>query len=116
VTIDHEQQLVDPGERPEEVRLTPKTLHHLEELMASSVEKGIRESMNEQMAEMFWASGLKMLQKGATEHAGRFVIGGLLGLAKKLGYFLVLGGLVYAAGGWTALAGLFKALFTTNSS
>lgn len=95
----------------EEVRLTDTTLAHLEWLMASAVKQGIRESMTEETAEMFWSAGLSLLQKQATQKAGRFVIGGLGGLVKKTMLFVLLGGLVYAVGGWSALAGLFKLLF-----
>jgi hypothetical protein len=38
-------------------------------------------------------------------------VGGLWGLATGLGKFLVLGGIVYAIGGWSALATLFKMIF-----
>ena len=97
---------------PEEVRLTDTTIAHLEEKMAEAVTRGIRSAMTPETAEMFWSAGLTMLQREAQQHAGRFVIGGLAGLAKKAALFLALGGIVYAVGGWSALAGLFKHLFT----
>lgn len=99
-------------QEPETVRLTDTTLAHLEDLMSNAVQKGIRESMNEDAAERFWSAGLVVLQRQATDHAGRFVIGGLWGLMRRASMFVVLGGVVYAIGGWSALAGLFKTIFT----
>ena len=81
-----------------------------------AVREGIRESVTPELAEQFWGAGLDMLQKQATEHAGRFVIGGIMGLTKKLALFLLLGSMIYAIGGWSALANLFKVLFHQGGS
>lgn len=97
-----------------EVRLTNETIRHLEQKMVDAVENGIKRVLNQETAEIFWAAGFSVLQKNATQHAGRFVIGGLMGLFKKLGLFLTLGGIVYALGGWQALTNLFKVLFMSN--
>ena len=105
-----------PEKPPETVRLTDTTLAHLESLMSKSVQNGIREALDEDAAERFWAAGLIVLQRQATDHAGRFVIGGLWGLIRKASMFLVLGGVVYAIGGWGALAGLFKTIFSQGIS
>jgi len=56
------------------------------------------------------------LQRQATDHAGRFVLGGSWGLVRNAGMFLTLGGIVYAIGGWSALAGLAKTLFSQGST
>lgn len=82
--------------------------------MAQAVKDGLQSVLNEQTAEVLWAAGFNVLQRQATQHAGRFVLGGLWELFRKLGLFLVLGGIVYAIGGWSALAGLFKTLFTAS--
>lgn len=96
---------------PDEVRLTNETLIHLETRIAAAVNKGISDAMNDENAEKFWSAGAKVFRKQATEHTGKFVIGGLMGLVRKVGLFVVLGGIVYAFGGWGALATLFKTLF-----
>lgn len=101
-----------PPDRIEEVRLREETLKHMQVLMRDAVREGVRDLVTEQNIEQFWAGGLHMLQKQATQHAGRFVLGGLWGLARKASLFLLLGGMVYALGGWTALAALFKAMFS----
>lgn len=102
------------AERAEEVRLKEETLQHMRGLMREAVRDGVRDLVTEETIEAFWAGGLGMLQKQATEHAGRFVLGGLWGLARKASLFLALGGLVYALGGWSALAALFKAMFSSG--
>jgi hypothetical protein len=97
-----------------EVRLTNETIKYLREQMRDAVEEAMKSAMNEDTARAFWGAGLKVLQEQAAEHAGRFVLGGLWGLVRKLSTFLLLGGIVYAVGGWQALVGLFKVLFSSG--
>lgn len=105
-----------PDAATEEVRLTEGTLLHFKKLVKDAVREGIAESMTDDNAERFWAAGVRVLQKNATQHAGRVVIGGLKGLASRAALFLLLGGIVYALGGWSALAGFFKTLFFAGGS
>jgi hypothetical protein len=105
-----------PSKTSDTVRLTDTTLVHLETLMTTAVQKGINDAINEELAERFWSAGLKVLQRQATDHAGRFVLGGLWSMLQRLSMFVVLGGVMYAVGGWTALAGLFKTIFSTGSA
>ncbi len=105
------ESLHDRRKTPAEVRLTDETISYLEQRIAAAVGTGLKSAMTEDTAAAFWAAGLSVLQKQATQHAGRFVLGGMLGVVRKLGLFLTLGGIVYALGGWSALAALFKVLF-----
>lgn len=102
--------------KPQEVRLTDDTIQYLNEQIGEAVARGIKGAITEDTAKAFWAAGFTMLQDQASEHAGRFVIGGLWGLMRKLMMFLTLGGIVYAIGGWSGLAALFKALFSHGGS
>lgn len=102
--------------RATEVRLTDETIQYLEDRIASAVGTGIKSAMTEDTAAAFWAAGLSVLQRQATNHAGRFVLGGLWGLARKASLFLMLGGIVYALGGWSALAALAKAIFSSGGN
>lgn len=97
--------------RAAEVRLSEDTVRYLEARMTASVAKGMCDAMTEEAAAAFWRAGLSVLQKSASDHAGRFVIGSLWGLARKLATFMMLGGLVYAVGGWSALATIAKTIF-----
>ena len=94
-----------------EVRLTDETIAYLEERIAAAVGNGIKTAITEETAVAFWSAGLAALQKQATQHAGRFVLGGILGLLRKASLFFMLGGIVYAVGGWAALAALAKTIF-----
>lgn len=96
---------------PAEVRLTEETIKYLEQKMANAVQAGIQGAINEKTAEAFWAAGFKVLQTQASQHTGRFVLGGMWSLLNRVAVFLVLGGVVYAIGGWSALATLGKAIF-----
>lgn len=106
----------EDGRRATEVRLTDETIEYLEARIASAVGAGLKNAMTEDTAAAFWSAGLSVLQKQATQHAGRFVLGGLLGLVRKVGLFLTLGGIVYALGGWGALASLAKVLFSSGGN
>lgn len=99
-------------DKAEEVRLTAQTIKYLKKEMQEAVAEGIKSAINEETASAFWSAGFNALQKQATEHAGRFVLGGLWGIARRISMFLLLGGVVYAIGGWTALAKLWHALFS----
>lgn len=94
-----------------EVRLTDETIAHLEERIVAAVGDGIKTAITEETAVAFWSAGLAALQKQATQHAGRFVLGGIWGLLRKASLFFMLGGIVYAVGGWAALAALAKTIF-----
>jgi hypothetical protein len=100
----------------EEVRLREETLAHLQGVMREAVREGLIDAINDVAIERFWAGGLAMLQRQAAQHAGRFVLGGLMGIARKASLFLILGGVVYALGGWTALAALAKTVFQSGGS
>jgi len=94
-----------------EVRLTDETIAYLSEKMAEAAATALKQSLNEDTAKMFWTAGVSMLQEQAANKTGRFVIGSFSVLAKKALLFAALGSLVYAIGGWDALARLFKAIF-----
>jgi len=104
------QERHERDERIEEVRLREETLKHMQQLMQEAVREGVRELTTPESMNRFWGAGITMLQDQATEHAGRFVIGGIMGLLKRVLFFLFLGGIVYALGGWSALATLTKAV------
>lgn len=90
--------------QPQEVRLTDETIAFLKSEIAGAVKVGIKEAINEDAAREFWGTGFKVLQEQATNHAGRFVLGGLLGAIRKGLLFMAVGYMVYTVGGWTALA------------
>lgn len=101
-----------PPPKDTDVTLTPETIALMEQRMSAAVSDGIKNALTEpDTVAQFWAAGLSVMQKQASEHTGRFVICGLVGLAQKVGMFLVLGGMVYAVGGWSALASLWRVVF-----
>ncbi len=99
-----------PPAKDTDVTLTPETMAFLEQRMAAAVQAGIEAAMTEETAQAFWGAGIRVLQKSASEHTGRFVIGGVWVLARKVSAFVLLGALVYSLGGWTALAKLWQVL------
>ena len=103
-----------PLHRVAEVRLTDETIEYLEQKIAQAVRDGIAGAITEDTAAKFWGAGLAVVQKQAAAQTGKLVLSGLSGLLSKGFLFLLAGGLVYAVGGWSALAGLFKALFRSG--
>jgi len=63
---------------------------------------------------LFWASAFDVLQDKAQEHTGKFVVTSISSIIKKLFVFVLLGTLVYAAGGWSAFVGFLKSFFTSG--
>lgn len=120
MSVDENGKGWDGGERRSnpakaaEVRLTEQTLEYLEQKIAQAVREGIKGAITEDTATAFWGAGITLLQKQAAAHTGRFVLGGLGALVRKVAVFVVIGGVVYALGGWGALATLFKALFSAG--
>jgi len=103
-------------EEQREVGLSDTTMGEIGEVVASAVKQAITESMNTENAKVFWVAGIEVLQQQASEHAGKFVLGGLMGLVRKTLFFLIAGGMIYALGGWSALAAFFKAIFGSGSN
>jgi hypothetical protein len=105
-----------PPPDEEAVNLTPEALEHLETRMAAAVASGIRQAMTEDNAAAFWSAGIRVLQRQASEHTGRFVIGGLAAIVRKLSLFMVAGGIVYAIGGWAALAKMWQIVWSSGGT
>lgn len=103
---------------PAEVRLTQETIDYMTELVQQAVRQavseGIKGAITEDTAARFWSAGMQALQRQATHRAGRMVLGGLAGMLSRGAMFLLLGGIVYAVGGWALLAKLAKALFSAG--
>lgn len=58
----------------------------------------------------FWAAIMEALGRQARDHAGGFVLDGLRGAARKLGWLLLIVGGVYLVGGWAALGTFWKSI------
>lgn len=104
-----------PPVPPVEVRLTKEAIDYLDKHIEVAVQSGIRSAMTEETAKRFWSAGLSVLQDQASTHAGRFVLGGLWGLVRKVSMFLMLGSIVYAIGGWAALLKLWHVIFPSGT-
>jgi len=92
-----------------EVRLSEQALQDIEARMAKAVGDGIKFALTEENARAFWLAAMSGLQKSATENTGRFVLGGIRAIFRKLLFFALLGCLAYMAGGWTLLVAVYKA-------
>lgn len=99
---------------PVEVRLTAETIDYLDRRVASAVQEGIKAAMTGESAKAFWGAGFELLQEQASAQAGRWVIGGLGALVRRVSTFVVLGLLVYSIGGWSALTKLWNAVMASG--
>jgi hypothetical protein len=93
-----------------EVRLASETIELLRSEIARAVSVAVTaalsEAWNEKGAERFWTVGFSMMRARTAEQTGTFVGKSLLAILR----FVALGLIVYAAGGWTALAVWSKSL------
>ena len=90
---------------------TDTELNALEQLMTASTERAIRNVIgDEQAVEHFATTLVKAVQGIAREKTGGVVLDAVGGMLSKLGLFLLLGGLVYALGGWAAISKLWVLL------
>lgn len=78
---------------------------------AAAISDALSKTMSEETALRFWMAGIRALQEHAAEHTGRWLLGGVWAIAQKLMLFMLLGGVVYAIGGWSALAKVWDAFF-----
>lgn len=94
--------------------LSEDDLQHIRVEIRSALADWAREDLfTKDNMEIFWTSAFDVLQEKAQQHTGKFVVASISGVFKKFAVFILLGGLVYAVGGWTAMVGLFRSLFTS---
>lgn len=86
-------------------------VERLTEAQAASIASGIKAAVTDEVALKFWMSGIRALQEHAAEHTGRWLLGGVWAVVQKLMLFMLLGGVVYAIGGWSALAKVWHVIF-----
>jgi hypothetical protein len=97
--------------------LSDSELGELDTLMRRSVANGIREVVQDpEVLEAFWGGAATVLQRTARERTGGFVLGALGGLLSRVWLFVLLGGIVYALGGWSALGKLWASLSPPTGS
>ena len=101
--------------RREGAMLADETISMLRSEIRMAINEGIQDQLTEENFAKFWDVGLRSLQNQAAQRTGLIVGGLLAGMLKKGALFVILGGIVYAVGGWTALAALFKALLADRS-
>lgn len=83
-------------------------------IVREAVRDGIRDVLQDKAAlKAFWSSAYVQLQDTATQHTGRFVIGGLRAFIAKGLMFLILGSVIYSLGGWSALVKLWNAIWSS---
>jgi hypothetical protein len=80
----------------------------LRDEMGDAFARGLKEAMTSDNARLFVRAMFAEAQSMATEKTGEVVGGAVVALLKRGALFLFLGGIVYAVGGWGALAGLIK--------
>lgn len=99
-----EQQLGLVLERVDQVAeaaLTPKD-------MATAVRDGITAALADPAT---WAAAMGGMRASTEEHAGRWMVGAVWSVIRKLALFTLAGLVVYSIGGWTALSSVWKAIW-----
>lgn len=92
-------------------------MQQIRDAMRDAVRSGFREAMSDrETLALFWETAFDQMQQRATKETGRFVLGGLRGLASRGFWFVIIGAAVYQAGGWTALVAAVKAMAGAHSN
>lgn len=101
---------------PPRAHLSDSALAELHETtrkaVAEGIKQGIREAIeDEEIVTAYWTKGISVAKRQARDQAGAILFSSLSEILKRAAQFAMLGMLVYAVGGWSALAGLIKVLF-----
>jgi hypothetical protein len=73
--------------------------------IAVAVRDGIRAAMSDPDV---WSAAVEAIQIHAKSQAGGWLFGGIKAMVSKILWVLLIGGGVYALGGWAALTALMK--------
>jgi hypothetical protein len=87
-------------------RLEGKTL--TTEQIAAAVAVGLERAVS---SPTFWTAAIEAMGSRTKTAAGGFLLDGMRSTLKRVMWLLLAGWVVYMAGGWSALAGLFKSVF-----
>lgn len=99
-----EQQLGLVLERVDEVAkaaLTPQDV-------ATAVRDGITAALSDPAT---WAAAVGGMRASTEEHAGRWMVGAVWSVVRKLAFFTLAGLVVYSIGGWSALSAVWKSIW-----
>jgi hypothetical protein len=91
-------------ERVDEVAqaaLTPKQV-------ADAVRDGITAALADPAT---WAAAMGGMRASTEEHAGRWMVGAVWSVIRKMALFTLAGLVVYSVGGWSALSALWKTIW-----
>jgi hypothetical protein len=84
-----------------EAALTPKDV-------ATAVRDGITAALADPAT---WSAAFGGIQASTEDHAGKWMVGAVWSVMRKLALFALAGMLVYSIGGWTALSAVWKAIW-----
>lgn len=87
-------------------RLESQALHP--SAISDAVANGMKQAVS---SPEFWSAAIGAMGARTRSAAGGFLIEGVWGTLRKLGWFFLAGLAVYFVGGWTALVSLFKVIF-----
>lgn len=92
-------------------------MHQIREAMQHAVRAGLRDALTDkEVLALFWGSAFEAMQSRATRETGRFVLGGIRGVASKAFWLLILGAIAFQFGGWAAVQAAWKAITATGAS
>lgn len=81
--------------------LTPKDV-------AAAVRDGITAALADPAT---WAAAVGGMRASTEEHAGRWMVGAVWSVVRKLALFTLAGLVVYSIGGWSALSAVWKSIW-----
>lgn len=82
--------------------------------ISHGLSEGLPKALTDENAEKLFAAFFKAMQKQATVKTGRWVLGGLSGLASKAMWLLFAMVVLYNVGGWAAIKAAWAAMQSHN--
>lgn len=77
--------------------------------MREAVHDGIKDLLtDDEVIDKIFAKAFETLKNNAARASGEFMMDSAVAVIKRMFWFAVAGIIVYMAGGWSALAGMFK--------
>lgn len=101
----------NPDQSPESLwgDITVEQKAAMRETMRAAVHEGFRDLLaDDDVVDKLFERAFAVLKKNAATASGEFLIDSAWAVAKKVFWFTVAGIIVYMAGGWGAVVGLFK--------
>lgn len=102
--------MVKLTEDGEHVTLSTRDKIELTNRIEQAVKRGMQDAMSDEAVRGFWTTGVGVLKEEVAQRTGQFILKGLTAVLARLFFFLLIGVVVYALGGWGLVTGIGRGI------